>query len=163
MEIAALIVSTIVMIITGFALWFTIASFKKQLQLNFFADYTKRYQEIILSFPESINSKDFDLDELEDSLRDRTLRYMRAYFDLCSEEYYLWQKGNIDNSTWQEWETGIKFAFSKPAFQQAWRVLGVDTIYYGKFSEFVSKSIGSETHNTLLDLSRGPDEDRRRV
>jgi len=150
LEIAALIVSTIVIIITGGALCFTIARFKKQLQLSFFADYTKRYQEIILNFPESINSKDFDLGELEDSVRDKTLRYMRAYFDLCSEEYFLWQKGNIDNNTWQEWETGIKFAFSKPAFQQAWKVLGLNTIYYGKFSDFVIRSIESETHNQAL-------------
>lgn len=147
LEIAALIVSTIVMIITGLALWFTIASFKKQLQLNFFADYTKRYQEIILNFPESINRKDFYLNELDDSCRDKTLRYMRAYFDLCSEEYYLYKKGNIDDSTWQEWEMGMNFALSKPAFQQAWSVLEFDAIYYDDFSEFVSKSIETETHN----------------
>lgn len=138
------------MVITGVALWFTISSFKKQLQLNFFADYTKRYQEIILSFPESINSKHFDLDKLKTDERDKTLRYMRAYFDLCSEEYFLWKQGNIDDNTWQEWETGIKFAFSKPAFQQAWRVLGLDTIYYGNFSEFVSESMGFEINKQAL-------------
>ena len=147
LEIIALVVSSIVMVITGLALGFTISSFKKQLQLNFFADYTKRYQEIVLNFPESINDKEFELDKLETPVRDKTLRYMRAYFDLCSEEYYLWKKGNIDASTWQEWETGIKFAFSKPAFQQAWKILGFDTIYYGKFSEFVNKSMQSKTHN----------------
>lgn len=150
LEIIALGVSTIVMVITGIALWFTISSFKKQLQLNFFADYTKRYQEIVLNFPESINSKEFELDKLEALVRDKTLRYMRAYFDLCSEEYYLWKQRSIDTSTWQEWETGMKFAFSKPAFQQAWRVLGLDTIYYGKFSEFMSESMPFETHGQAL-------------
>jgi len=150
LEIVALSVSTIVMVITGVALWFTISSFRKQLQLNFFADYTKRYQEIMLNFPESINSKEFDLESLETPIRDKTLRYMRAYFDLCSEEYYLWKQGNIDSRTWQEWEMGIKFAFSKTAFQQAWRVLGLDTIYYGAFSEFVNKCMDYEAHNQAL-------------
>ena len=133
------------MLITAVALWFTVSGFKKQLQLNFFADYTKRYQEIILKFPESINEESFKLENLEKSVRDKTLRYMRAYFDLCSEEYYLWKKKNIDDDTWKEWETGIKFAFSKSAFQQAWDVLCLDTIYYGEFTKFVNDAISSKS------------------
>lgn len=144
MQIIALIVSTIAMIITGVALWFTISSFKKQLQLNFFSDYTKRYQEIILNFPDSIHDKDFNLNELDELNRDRTIRYMRAYFDLCSEEYYLKTQGHIDIDTWQEWEAGIKFALSKPAFQQAWKSLNLDSIYYGSFSNYLSKLLENE-------------------
>ncbi len=140
----AIAVSTIGMFITAVALWFTVGSFKKQLQLNFFADYTKRYQEITLNFPESINEEDFKIDSLEKEVKNKTLRYMRAYFDLCSEEYFLWKKGNIDNATWKEWESGIKFAFSKPAFRQAWEVLRLDTIYYGEFTEFVNNTISNK-------------------
>ena len=144
MEVFAIAVSTIGMFITAVALWFTVGSFKKQLQLNFFADYTKRYQEITLNFPESINEEDFKIDSLEKEVKNKTLRYMRAYFDLCSEEYFLWKKGNIDNATWKEWESGIKFAFSKPAFRQAWEVLRLDTIYYGEFTEFVNNTISNK-------------------
>ena len=144
MEILAIVVSTIVMLITAVALWFTVSSFKKQLQLNFFADYTKRYQEITLNFPESINEENFKIENLDTEIKNKTLRYMRAYFDLCSEEYFLWKKGNIDNDTWKEWESGIKFAFSKPAFRQAWDVLRLDTIYYGEFTEFVNSAISSK-------------------
>jgi len=66
---------------------------------------------------------------------------MRAYFDLCSEEYYLWKKGNIDNDTWEEWKAGIEFAFSKPAFTQAWENLRLDETYYKNFTEFVANKI----------------------
>jgi len=144
LEVFAIAVSTIGMFITAVALWFTVGSFKKQLQLNFFADYTKIYQEITLNFPESINEEDFKIDSLEKEVKNKTLRYMRAYFDLCSEEYFLWKKGNIDNATWKEWESGIKFAFSKPAFRQAWEVLRLDTIYYGEFTEFVNNTISNK-------------------
>lgn len=144
LETFAITVSTIGMLITAVALWFTVSSFKKQLQLNFFADYTKRYQEIILNFPESINEENCKIESLDKEIKDKTLRYMRAYFDLCSEEYYLWKKGNIDNDTWKEWESGIKFAFSKPAFKQAWEVLRLDTIYYGEFTKFVNSAISSK-------------------
>lgn len=66
---------------------------------------------------------------------------MRAYFDLCSEEYYLWKNKNVDEDTWKEWESGIKFTFSKPAFKQAWSVVKLDTIYYGEFSNYINDRI----------------------
>ena len=141
----AIAVSVLTLIITTTALIVTIHHFKKQLQLNFFADYTKRYQEILLKFPEGINEAGFEISQQPDDVRERTLRYIRAYFDLCSEEYYLWKKGNLDGETWREWETGIRFAFSKPAFREAWQILSLDTIYYGEFSRFVEDATKTNT------------------
>lgn len=138
---AAELVSIIGVSITAIALWFTVRSFQKQLQLNFFSEYTKRYQEITLNLPESINRDDFDYDSLGPEVRDKTLRYMRAYFDLCSEEYFLKRKNHIDDETWKEWKTGMEFAFSKTAFREAWKLLQLDTIYYGDFTNFVSESM----------------------
>lgn len=135
---AAELVSIIGVFITAIALWFTVRSFQKQLHLNFFSEYTKRYQEITLNLPESVNREDFDYDSLEPEIRDQTLRYMRAYFDLCSEEYFLKRKKHIDDETWKEWKTGMEFAFSKTAFREAWKLLQLDTIYYGEFTKFVS-------------------------
>lgn len=62
---------------------------KKQYEFQFFAEYTKRYQDLILQMPKdidtsSIYNKDIDV-------------YMRLYFDLCSEEYYLHSEGVIDD------------------------------------------------------------------
>jgi hypothetical protein len=145
LEIVTLIISIIAMLITAAALYVTVNSFKKQLQLQFFADYTKRYQEITLNFPESINEKSFEIESLDKEIKDKTLRYMRAYFDLCSEEYFLWKNGNIDEKTWQEWKSGIRFAFTKPAFKQAWEILRKDTIYYGEFTQLVSEFVQEQS------------------
>lgn len=145
MEVIVVVVSILTLVITGGGLWIAIKQFNQQLRLNFFAEYTKRYQEIILNFPEKINELTFKISELSPEIQDHTLRYMRAYFDLCSEQYYLWRKGHLDEDVWEEWESGIKFALSKPAFQEAWRTLDVDTIYYGDFSKFVSELIKRDT------------------
>lgn len=131
-------------VIMAIALFITVYHFKKQLQLTFFAEYTKRYQEIILNFPENINEENFDFDSLTPETRAKTLRYMRAYFDLCSEEYYLYKANNLDKATWKEWESGIKFALSKVAFTAAWNQLQFDTIYYPSFSEFVKETINQD-------------------
>jgi hypothetical protein len=128
-------------VITAGALIFTVRSFHKQLQMTFFADYTKRYQEILLNFPESINEENFDFNNLSDEVKSNTLRYMRAYFDLCSEEYYLSKSGDIDKRTWAEWEEGIRYAFSKKAFRDGWLKIKLDTIYYEDFSKFANKCI----------------------
>jgi len=137
----ATFITLIGMLITAIGLWWSIKSFKKQLRLNFFAEYTKRYQKIILNFPESVNKKDFNINKLSKVSRDKTLRYMRAYFDLCSEEYFLWMHDDLDAETWKEWESGIKYAFTKPAFIQAWNIIKLDTKYYPAFTLLANNSI----------------------
>ena len=133
------------MLSTAWALFFTVRNFRKQLQLNFFAEYTKRYQEIVLNFPESINQKEFDFEKLTEEERNKTLRYMRVYFDLCSEEYFLWLSKDISKKVWNEWESGIKFALSKTAFRKGWDIITMDTIYYKDFSAFVQKCLNEST------------------
>jgi hypothetical protein len=112
-----------------------------QLKLNFFADYTKRYQEIILNFPENINEAKFDYSSLPEEEKNKTLRYMRVYFDLCSEEFDLWRAGYIENRIWENWKEGIEFAFSKKAFIDAWKIISLDTIYYPEFSKWINEVI----------------------
>lgn len=113
--------------------------FNEQLKLSFFADYTKRYQEIILNLPEDINKCDFDFNQLPIDVKNKTLRYIRVYFDLCSEEYDLWKAGYIDNRIWNNWKEGIEFTFSKTAFRSAWNLINLDTIYYPEFNKWLNE------------------------
>jgi hypothetical protein len=62
-------------------------SLNQQTRMQNFAEYTRRYQQIVLHFPENINSKDFVLDGRKDY--NEVMCYMRAYYDLCFEEWYL--------------------------------------------------------------------------
>ncbi len=64
---------------------------------------------------------------------------MRAYFDLSSEEYFLWKNGNIDDKVWKEWESGIEYAMSKTAFQKGWNdYINISTIYYSDYTKFIN-------------------------
>ncbi|MGY0216361.1 hypothetical protein ACWJJH_03110 [Endozoicomonadaceae bacterium StTr2] len=127
--------------VTAAGLLYTIHSFNKQQKLIVFMDYTKRYQDICLNFPENINEPNFSFEELDKDTKEKTLRYMRSYFDLCSEEYHLYLQKHISKATWEEWESGIKFALSKASFREAWKKLELDTIYYSDFSDFVKNTI----------------------
>ena len=119
---------------------------KRQIKLQNFIEYTKRYQEIVLQFPEDINERQFDIRASERAeYYQRTMRCMRmrAYFDLCFEEHKLESLGYIDSDFWSIWEGGIRTALSKPAFQQAWSVICQDTEYGDAFEKFVSDRIPS--------------------
>ena len=57
----------------------------RQRKLEMFAEYTRRYQDIFMNMPDDIYNGMAKVDN-------RTQRYMRLYFDLCSEEYHLWKE-----------------------------------------------------------------------
>ncbi len=116
----------------------------KEARLQIFAEYTKRYQEIILHLPEGINDMTFSLKKLKENDRekyDRTMRYMRVYYDLCSEEYFLNEQGMIENFVWNEWKKGMTYTFNRPAFKEAWGIINTETGYYPDFSNFVNNAI----------------------
>lgn len=126
-------------LVAALALWIGMKQFKEQVRLNFFTDYTKRYQEIMINLPHDIGDPDFDIHALDPEQREQILRYMRAYFDLCSEEYHQYQKKRIDQDTWNEWEEGIKYSFSKRAFRDGWEELTFNSKYYGDFVSLAEK------------------------
>ena len=130
--------------------------FNEQLKLNFFADYTKRYQEIILNLPDNISQSDFDYSKLQDEVRSKTMRYMRAYFDLCSEEYDLWKAGYVHDRIWNNWKQGIEFAFSKKAVVEAWNESNSDTMYYPEFSKWINGVILDQQKPVGWDHDRFP-------
>ena len=119
------------------ALIYQINSFTKQLKLQNFTEYTRRYQEILLNLPENINSNNFELEKLDKEKKEKTLRYLRAYYDLCSEEFYLKNNKYLDSKVWKLWELGMKSAFRKKAFVDAWALIQKDTYYYTEFENFV--------------------------
>ena len=124
--------------IAAFALWWQIRSLRKQLLVQTFSDYTKRYQDIILKFPEDINEPDFNMEAKEN--KDEIMRAMRAYFDLSWEEYYLYDIKLLDKKLWKTWKEGMEFAFSKKAFRQAWVKIKNDTQYVKEFVDLVEKA-----------------------
>lgn len=112
-----------------------------QMKQTFFSEYTKRYQNIILNFPETINREDFKYEKLDDDAKNKTMRYMRVYFDLCSEEFFLFKHGHLDEKVWKEWQSGMAYAFKKPAFKLAWEKIAKDTGYYTEFERFVNSGM----------------------
>ncbi len=86
---------------------------REQNQIQMFAEYTRRYQDIIMNMPKSVYEGDETLDK-------NILRYMSLYFNLCSEEYDLYTKGAISSDVWAKWLTVFKVTMQRPIYQLAW-------------------------------------------
>jgi len=140
-QIWSLIITGIGIVIALIALIWQSYLSRQQMKLNFFAEYTKRYQEIYLNLPYNINEPDFDFTKLDNKVKEKTIRYMRAYFDLCSEEYFLFLSGKISKKVWHEWEEGIEYTFSKKAFKAAWVIVHLDSRFYGKFVKWINEDV----------------------
>jgi hypothetical protein len=123
---------------TGVIFW-QLRVLNRQVKLQQYVDYTKRYQEIALNFPENVNDPKFKLGKRPIDEYNKTMRYMRAYFDLCYEEWDLNRRRLIDLNAWKVWEGGMKTAFGKTAFQQAWKIIKDSNTEYGpEFESFVT-------------------------
>ncbi|MDL2265644.1 hypothetical protein LJC43_04605 [Parabacteroides sp. OttesenSCG-928-G21] len=116
-------------------------TFNKQLKLNFFSEYTKRYQDIALNLPENINDDDFSYKNMLDEERSHVLRYMRVYFDLCSEEFYLYSNNCLDENVWENWEEGISCTMNKKAYKEAWKIINASHFYNGDFEKWVESKM----------------------
>ena len=107
----------------------------KQAENSFFAEYTKRYQDIILAMPD-------DVFEGTAIINGRTLKYMQLYFDLCSEEYNLYCKGMIPEEIWSNWKEGMCITVKTQLYNHCWKRLS--GIYNQSFYTFFEKEIISQ-------------------
>lgn len=111
--------------------------FSEQQKLDFFARYTGRYQQIIMQLPEYVYQ---DHPIAEDACQ-QILPIMRAYYDLCSEEYFLYEQKYLSKKVWKEWRSGMEYIFQRPVFKQCWEKMDLQDTSYSNFREFVRKEI----------------------
>lgn len=105
---------------------------RKQRRLMMFAEYTRRYQDIIMQMPDNIYLGNAVLDG-------RTLKYMNLYYDLCSEEYHLWRTGIVPQYIWTLWKDGMRITTQNEVYRQAWATLKQN--YYIEFTTFFDREV----------------------
>ena len=91
----------------------------RQRKLQMFAEYTRRYQEIFLNMPD-------DIYDGTAKVNTATTRFLRLYFDLCSEEYHLWKDKDIPENVWSLWLEGMQIACQHELYKNMWQELKKD-------------------------------------
>lgn len=128
----------IVVAVTGFI---QIRQMYKQTRLSSFAEYTKRYQDILLSLPSTYFTDSFSVDRLSDEQREDISKRIRVYFDLCSEEYFLHREGYIPAAVWNEWEQGILSNLGLKHVQSEWTDASLRAEIYGEFKKSLAATL----------------------
>ena len=143
LTIASNLATVISSLLSLFALFYAILSFKKQTHLIFFSEYTKRYNEIIFNMPSNIFDENFNLNGLEPREKEQLIKLFRSYFNLCSEEYFLYKTNILSKKVWIEWEGGIIANLKTTSFISAWNILENEfkTKYYKNFTVYIEKII----------------------
>lgn len=88
----------------------------KQSRNDFFAEYTKRYHDIILHMPDEVY-------EGSAKAEGATLKYMQHYFDLCSEEYHLHENGLVPDDVWNNWMEGMEITTNVELYKKPWDLI----------------------------------------
>ncbi|HRI59499.1 MAG TPA: hypothetical protein PK228_07240 [Saprospiraceae bacterium] len=143
-EQASNIATAVGLIFTALGLFLNWWENRRNHRLTFFAEYTKRYQEIMIALPFEAFKKDFDVTKLNEVSQKKILAQMLAYFSLCSEEYDLKNEGFVKDRIWNNWAEGITANLQKPAFQWGWEQVKNEFIFFPDFLEWVEKQAHNE-------------------
>lgn len=91
-----------------------------------FAEYTRRYQEIMIQMPDSV------FEGTAVASNSGVAKYMILYFDLCSEEFHLRSQGFIPDDVWNKWVEGMRLTVKSQIYYTSWQRLA-----YSFNSDFV--------------------------
>ena len=133
MFVVALLSMMLTAVVAIFQMRKTARQAMQQNRIAIFSEYTRRYHDIIHQWPEDIFNGTAELNE-------RTTKYLRLYFDLCSEEFYLsQQKDLLPVDVWQYWQDGMKIMMQNELYQKCWQKLKHE--YNREFQEFIEMKI----------------------
>jgi hypothetical protein len=124
------------------AVWAILAqgrALRRQLCVQTFAEYTRRYQELLAKVPAELLAGE-DRPGILEQHRDK-LSLLRAYFDLCFEEYYLHSTGFIEEDLWALWRGGMEYAFARPFISRGWWMIKTSIQYPPDFIAFVEARV----------------------
>lgn len=125
--------------VTAAGLLMTMRGISDQLWLHTFAEYTRRYADVVRDLPSEGRrpGSAFDIEQLAPDERGRVLNAARAYLNLTSEEFFLHSRGRIDDETWSIWRTGIEETVRLPWLRTAWGELEAEYTYVPEFTRFM--------------------------
>lgn len=132
-------------LIAGYALWRQLSILRRQMTIQHFSDYARRYAEIVERLPERIHEPGCRLDDVGPAAV--VMPAMRGFFAVCFEEWYLHERGYFDQGMWDLWRLGMRSLLRKQAVREAWKQIARDTDYAPKFVAFVDAEASQATAN----------------
>ena len=132
--------NVIVQLLTGFGILFGVCVYRRQMNAQLFLDFTKRYEEIMRSYPDGARGFRLHSDgEPPPESSELTTAVLR-YLNLCSEEFYLWQGWYLSRGIWKIWQKEMRRTLASPLYRREWKKVKGEFASYREFADYVSKS-----------------------
>lgn len=114
-----------------------VTSYTRQMTAQVFLEYTKRYDEIMQSFPPDAWVARPNIESVLPNASPELSISVLRYLNLCSEEYYLCQRGYLSKEIWGIWEAELKRTLRTPLFRREWQELCGEFEAYPAFRSYV--------------------------
>ncbi len=119
-----------------------IKEMRDQVRTTVYLECTRRYYDIVTQLPDEASDSQRSALRSSSANQDEIMGLMRAYYDLCSEQYYLHGTGKISHETWNHWREGLTFTIKLPTFREAWDEIREEG-YKKSFVDFIEESRSS--------------------
>jgi hypothetical protein len=133
-----ILTATSILVAAAAFLW-GVKSYRDQMNAQLFLEFTKRFEEVMQSFPKNAWSTRLDIEGKPPAKNKALSLSVLRYLNLCSEEYYLRQKGWLYKETWEIWERELKRTLQTPLFIREWKTLAGEFASYPDFKGYVDK------------------------
>ena len=132
------IITVVSVLLAIIAFIWGVKSYQSQMSAQLFLEFTKRFEEIMQSFPENAWSARTDMDGTLPPESEELSRSALRYLNLCSEEYYLFKKRWLHKEIWGIWEKELIRTLQSPLFTREWKKLSGEFDAYTEFKEYVN-------------------------
>ena len=113
--------------------------FRRQMNVNIFVEYTKRYDAIMDKFPDEAFATRINSEILPEESSALTMACLK-YLNLCSEEFHLYSEKLTSPKVWDMWDDEIKRVLRSPMFKREWKKLENEFKSFPDFITFVENA-----------------------
>lgn len=124
-------------VIAALGLFVGIHIYNRQMTTQVFLQYTKRYEDIMESFPKEARKARLDLTGDPPPASEKLTISILRYLNLCSEEYYLYKRGYLNKEIWNIWEEELQRTLKSRLLIREWRDLKSEFESYPDFCNYV--------------------------
>ena len=140
LELVVQIATLASMAVGAFGLFLGIVVYRRQMNAQVFLEYTKRYEDVMDSFPESARAARLDISSDPPPESPELTTAVLRYVNLCSEEFYLCKRRYLSKEIWRIWESELKRSLRSPLIRREWAKLGKEFSSYPEFVEYVTQA-----------------------
>ena len=112
-EIASVLQAAALLLTVTSILW-GVRVYRRQMNAQLFLEFTRRYDEVMRTYPEDTRSARLDSSQAPSSQSDELTAAVLRYLNLCSEEFYLRQRRYLAKDIWTIWEAEIQRTLQSP-------------------------------------------------